>query len=315
MLRVTLDIYSGRQNPSWLLSDKEESELLDRVMGTPDIMLPILMKTGGLGYRGFIVEVEKDDGISAWSRTRSKNSQIQLPSLFRIGGNYDEQQVAQQWMLETSYKESSEVDDFLREISSEGMLKQKEVKSASQKDQYDFDYDEANQHIGIVDSSQVSGRGPGMSCSSNYFSGTDFTDWNRFWNVRRNNCYCFGANHMKGSFGLPGRKGGSPVTPDDLSKSTMENALIADGWKHNCDSANNLTIACVVWQDHSGYRDFHFYRTVTSTGIWGHKQGENPAETIDESGETIYDPETCDRGEYHFFYGYFYQDNSTTTIA
>lgn len=52
-MRVELDIFSGRPNPSWELSVDEAAELSRR--------LAALIKTetrpdeGGLGYRGFVI--------------------------------------------------------------------------------------------------------------------------------------------------------------------------------------------------------------------------------------------------------------------
>lgn len=41
MPRIELDIFSGRPNPSWILSPKEERELVERVKADPSLMLPV----------------------------------------------------------------------------------------------------------------------------------------------------------------------------------------------------------------------------------------------------------------------------------
>jgi len=51
-MRVELDLFSGRPNPSWELSEREASELgklLERVTLRTECELP------GLGYRGFVL--------------------------------------------------------------------------------------------------------------------------------------------------------------------------------------------------------------------------------------------------------------------
>ena len=53
---VTLDIYSGRPNPSWLLPQREEQQLLSRLkaLNEPTDKRPS-GSFGGLGYRGFFI--------------------------------------------------------------------------------------------------------------------------------------------------------------------------------------------------------------------------------------------------------------------
>jgi hypothetical protein len=54
--RVTLDIFSGRLNPSWLLSEREEQQLVKRLkaLNEPTDRRPS-GSFGGLGYRGFCI--------------------------------------------------------------------------------------------------------------------------------------------------------------------------------------------------------------------------------------------------------------------
>ena len=56
MIVVELDVFSGRPNPRWQLSPREIRELVDRVTADRSILLPRNANTGGLGYRGFIIE-------------------------------------------------------------------------------------------------------------------------------------------------------------------------------------------------------------------------------------------------------------------
>jgi len=50
-VQVTLDVFSGRPNPSWFLSADEEQELVRRLQGLPSGHGP--SPEGDLGYRGF----------------------------------------------------------------------------------------------------------------------------------------------------------------------------------------------------------------------------------------------------------------------
>lgn len=50
--------------------------------------------------------------------------------------------------------------------------------------------------------------------------------------------------------------------------------------------------------------DYHFYRQ-NRNGTWSHKMGEGSVRTYDRDGNTIYNPETCNRGKYDKFVGFF----------
>lgn len=50
--------------------------------------------------------------------------------------------------------------------------------------------------------------------------------------------------------------------------------------------------------------DYHWYRQ-DADGLWSHKPGGDMVTRLDNSGELIIDPKTCDRGGYTVFVGYF----------
>lgn len=50
-MEVTLDVFSGRPNPSWTLSPDEEADLARRLSGLPPSEAPPAAED--LGYRGF----------------------------------------------------------------------------------------------------------------------------------------------------------------------------------------------------------------------------------------------------------------------
>lgn len=57
MLTVELDIFSGRPNPRWTLSEAEEKELVNYILANPASILPDTLGQAQLGYRGFIVRI------------------------------------------------------------------------------------------------------------------------------------------------------------------------------------------------------------------------------------------------------------------
>ncbi len=56
-MRVELDVYSGRPNPRWELTDQQAAELLKRLEAAQPVPGDST-SFDGLGYRGFVVKAE-----------------------------------------------------------------------------------------------------------------------------------------------------------------------------------------------------------------------------------------------------------------
>jgi len=50
--------------------------------------------------------------------------------------------------------------------------------------------------------------------------------------------------------------------------------------------------------------DYHWYRQNID-GTWSHKKGTHAVTNIDDDGNIIYNPETCNRGRYTEFVGFY----------
>lgn len=281
MLSVELDIYSGMPNPTWILTDMEEAQLVDRILAVPNLMLPLSADTGGLGYRGFIVTaVSETDG--AWGKAK-------LPSTFRIGGVYDKDKSATAWLLETSEKPDTEVDDYLRQLAADGIVAAQPLEEPN-----------------AGPTGTVGPTGGGQSCASNYLtSDTDFSFWNGSSYISYNNCYNYASNYRNNTFAQPGRAGGQVWTA--LTCSNMSAAVRRDGYADSClgSGAKNISICLVIAPN----RDFHFYR-LCARGHWCHKPGKTAARNYDNSGRWITSVESCDRWIYTDVCGYFFSNQS-----
>lgn len=268
MLQVELDIFSGRRNPKWTLSPKEEKEFLDRITAEPQVMLPAAATNGRLGYRGYVVTAVSED------------IHRKLPSRFRVGGQPGSQRDLNLWLLDTSEKVDTEVDDYLREVAA-GVIRKDELAQ------------------GDVDI--LTDKGSLASCASNYLtSSTDFSFWNGSPYVYYNNCYNFASNYRSNTFAQPGLQTGYSL-PYPPTCSNVRTGCISDGWADTCRASNNLTICLVIWPG----TDFHFYR-LCSSGRWCHKPGQTPAKNTDDSGNLITSPATANRGPYTTLCEYFY---------
>gem|GEM_PF-1636748 len=67
-MKVELDAFSGRPNPTWILSSSESTELLILLRSLPKKDEPF--EEGGLGYRGFV--------LSGFEETENLPSQIRV---------------------------------------------------------------------------------------------------------------------------------------------------------------------------------------------------------------------------------------------
>jgi hypothetical protein len=246
-------------------------------MGEKSLVSPVYDVESQLGYRGFIVR--------SMSEGRGPLEKAGLPTDFRIGGLRSLEPESALWMLQTSEKKDSQVDDFLRDKVRNSII---EI---------------------VEDESRAPEKGPGQSCVSNYLtSSTNFSFWNgTTYHQQNNNCYNFASNYRSNTFAQPGRVSGSAITQAQCYCGTAANKVRADGYSDYClgGSAQNISIALVI---DPGW-DFHFYRLCTS-GRWCHKAGSTPATNRDNSGNYISNPETCNRGDYTDFCGYFFADGA-----
>jgi hypothetical protein len=336
MLEVELDIFSAMPNPRWVLSEREERELVSRIEAEPAQMSPVATteEQFSLGYRGLIVRMIKS-GEGPWEQALLPSGES-LPGEFRVGSRPTTGEPAAGWLLSTSERahKNSRVTDELRAVADQGVA----LVQSSQQAVTPAEFTPPSAEVPDAESGHLptmagegadSPNGEGAvaeqsvrgatwyACPSNVFV-ANADVFNRPENVTRNNCYCFASNHLAGvRYALPGRRGGRPAT--SITCGGVIDGLRADGWKDGCQQ-NGLTIVLVIWP----YNDYHFYRLVTGGPYWwwGHKPGGTPAKYTDDCGNSIYQyngqgyaPNNCCRGRYTDFCGYFYQNNGTAFVA
>ena len=73
MLRVTVDIFSGRPNPQWIVPFDNASNLLQNIANAPEVIEYADPATLGLGYRGLKIDLISDD----------LHREMRLPASFR----------------------------------------------------------------------------------------------------------------------------------------------------------------------------------------------------------------------------------------
>ena len=91
-----------------------------------------------------------------------------------------------------------------------------------------------------------------------------------------------------------------------MACNTVTTAAMADGLVKRCKCLHSSgTRAGFMALVIDPGVDYHWYRHQRG-GFWGHKPGQTAARNTDNSSVVIANPETCDRGGYTDFCGYFY---------
>lgn len=273
-LRITIDIFSGRENPVVEFGGKKLEEITERLtptrkFQTKELGLPPVPT---LGYRGLVVE---QLGVPLKD----------LPGTFRVASgtafgreiSYAIADEAFEDFVCGSVPKELPIDDFRREID-------------RLKELHDF-WNKWRWGDGIV--------WPPLKvkckCAPIYEP-----DW---WNVSTrqpyNNCYNYATNYRTNTFAQPGRASGAmynALNCTEVKAGAVADELIDSPSADNkCPNEGHL-VALVIW---SGV-DYHWYRKGIY-GKWSHKPGGTAVTNLDNSGNTIADPRNADRGGYTDF--------------
>ena len=272
---VTLNIYSGRQNPSWELSDDQVKDFVGKIADASDttFMKPPGI-AGRLGYRGFSVKSIREPDLDRDIYLDSGILDLDRFDLNRVVGDSS----LEKWLLTTA---GSTVDKELTSIVEGELLARP-----------DFDSTQGNS------SSGPPAYNPGK--------------WNNDASIRsRNNCYNYSNDKITNTFAQPGRGSGqvfSELTCLDVGAASERDGQVpADS--ASSSPAKGHFIALVIWPG----RDYHWYR-LDENAKWSHKPGQTRATNVDNSGNLINDPEACDRGFYTSWCGYYHCVPSQTNI-
>ncbi|MFE9747907.1 hypothetical protein ACFYOT_23640 [Saccharothrix saharensis] len=292
MLRITVDVFSGRPNPVWELQDEARAREALRVLGREaELFTSAAPRIGRLGLRGLVVEAVEDDivgdlragsylavGADA-AGARATELAERLISLVRQGGTPLD--------VGDDFPGTGLLDLLVSEL---GRVDGEGVRRAAT--------------TGVDGDAPKAQASPSTLCmvESAKFN-PDF--WNDDENIRlNNNCYNYASNRVTNTFAQPGRGAGKVIK--NVACPDVGNAALADGMHQqgDClpDSEKPRWFTALVIAP--GF-DYHWYRHQIEK-FWGHKPAGTDATNLDNSGNVIHDPETADRGPYTDFCGYFY---------
>lgn len=285
MFRVTLDVFFGRANPSWIVTGLPAQEAL-RAIALNRGMISAVKPVYCTGYRGTQIELLSDELSSLYG----------LPDHFTIAsaGAADLSAgiaLTQQLIAAATDRLGEHYDDLARTHIATELAAVRAPPS-----------------IALL-SADASASGPELAAMEPPVRGctVESGPYNpAFWSgprQRTNNCYAYAANKPTGHWAqIPGAGSGHPVTrytPQDVAAATKR-----DGG-HDVDvcfdqsESPRWLVALVICPG----IDFHWYRH-SKEGFWGHKPAQYEVTNLDCSGKLLIDPKHCDRGRYTQFYGY-----------
>lgn len=294
MLRMTIDVFSGRPNPSFIVTGQDADELLKDISRNRGALTDVNAGYTGLGFRGVLVEPLSDELASA----------LNLPTEFKVGGG-DSQSDSK------SFELAERIIRSMRKFASSSPLADSPV-------QFDADLEEFL--LDQLGNTAPESPGSGQTANDGSPAGAPLPPQDitcqiekgkfnpGFWNTPNvqpyNNCYNYASNFKTNTFAQPGKGAGAQYT--QLTCPEVTRGALADGCHRRFDcfpdgEKPRWLIAMVV----APGRDYHWFR-LQQEGFWGHKPGSTPAKNTDNNGAVITNPETCARAPYTDFCGYFY---------
>lgn len=306
-LKITIDIFSGRENPVIELTEQESLEALKQLKPIRKIEEkgkefppePIL------GYRGLIIEqTGKPDGS--------------LPKVFLyVHGDLFGERLAHKAASET-------FEEFV--CGSTGLITRLKLG----KEFSDFVLEEIERLKELrflLDPQIIELREKRLSAwwPCRWWCPCYWWWWRRckcaplyepiWWNDSgqiqyNNNCYNYATNYRTDTYAQPGEAANAKWTnlsacdvpsPDISAKmGAISDCLIdAPAADNRCPSKGHL-VALVIRPGNMYTWDYHWYRKGRNK-YWSHKPGGTPVTNLDNSGNAISDPRTADRGGYTEF--------------
>lgn len=303
MLRIEADLFSGRPNPVWMITDAElTKQLLADIAERPGAIAKQGAGFNGLGFRELRIDVMSDDE----PRRRGVPRQFALASTaaedLKASGALA-QRLIQSMPVRSDVQllehAITPLSGKLRDALLERLIRYLADPPRPRKPS--LPPSPPNPLRTTIDDEK---------CKKCQYEVSQFNPG--FWNTAavqpHNNCYNYGRNWRTDTFAQPGRAHGAQT--GTMACGAVTTAAMADGLKKRCDCLPQSEwprrlMALVI---DPGW-DYHWYRHQRG-GFWGHKPGRTAAKNVDNSNAVIVNPETCNRGGYTDFCGYFYAGRS-----
>ena len=285
-LKITIDIFSGRENPVIELTGNEAKEALERLKPAGKLAKDAagLPPVSTLGYRGMVIE-QTGEPVKG------------LPKTFKLA-NGD--------MFGTRLAHRAADENFEEFLCNTESLKSR---TDIAKDFPKLLRKEVVALRGIRDKLPIIG-----TVITEPPIGTVITPIKlacpcaplyepAWWNVPArqpyNNCYNYATNYRTNTFAQPGRAAGAmytALTCAAVKPAAVKDELIDSPTADNKCPGEGHLVALVIWPG----VDYHWYR-MNRNGKWSHKPGSTAVTNLDNGGAIISDPRTANRGGYTQF--------------
>jgi len=281
-LKITFDVFSGRQNPSVVLTAQESADLLARIGPIPPHPAGAAQPASDastLGYRGLVIEQLQPGPAGIPQRFRIAGAALSAPS-----GNLKtispaiEQSILGNAALLARAAIPAELSTIIQ------------AQSAA--------------HPATAPTSPSAPTAGPLVCrcaplyEPNWWNDGATGGAKQFWN----NCYNYACDYRTDTFAQPGNASNAQWT--HLTCANVGPAAVKDGLQNikittiKCPSEGHLVALC-MWENF----DYHWYR-MGRDGLWTHKPGGTAVTNVDNSGHLITDPRLADRGVYVGFCGF-----------
>lgn len=293
-LRITVDVFSGRPNPSVVVTGMEERDLLARLAparaGVIDRGAAARLAPGAasrLGYRGLMVERLAEAAASGTARERRTRA-VAAPL-----------RVAHGAVLGPTGPRA------LRDPTLEALVTSPSgpFRAAGLEprllDHLAGEIEAARLRPAVAARARVTAAAGADRCACAPLWDPGW--WNDGGPIQSgNNCYNYATDHRSDTYAQPGRANGATyasMSAADVRTAAIADALLDGPQRNKCPGRGHLVALCVSpW-------DFHWYRKQRS-GSWTHKPGPDPVTQLDNANQPIPDPRTADRGPYTQFVGF-----------
>jgi hypothetical protein len=301
MLRITADVFSGRPNPVWEVSDEGEARTtLRELTGDRTLLAETEPAQSGLGFRGFRIEMLNDELAQDFSVGASVYLAVGPQARGPRAAEFAERLIALSERGETptgTVEGAMPLETPLRDFLTTQLELPTRLPPRSR--------------VSVADEAEIvppeEAAAPAVTCNLE-FGAFNPGFWNNDARIKKcNNCYNYASNWRTDTFAQPGLGCGRELTAANCGEVTR--AALCDGMhrRFSCfpDAEKPRWLVAMVVAPSIG--DYHWYRKHKE-GFWGHKPGQTEARNYDNRGpgHVISNPETADRGPYTLFCGYFY---------
>ncbi len=292
-MKIKLHIYSGRRNPTWVLSESDLEDLRTELME----VIETYNEASGhfrLGFQGITIEPTSEQEDSEFG-FQSRQLRLVDP---RASIKNTEVKLAKKLLSTAGYK----LSDYLKNRVARQM---DELESGQRNGEDESCSERDDDNVG------KSSRTIQEECVVQALPYNPV-----FWNnnptrLENNNCYNYATNCANDTFAQPGNHSGQPFS--QFTCSNVSAAAERDGLEVRCnETVYKVALVMTPTNIPIDDQDYHWYRLVENEDFWGHKPGATDVTNLDDSGQIIRDPRTADRGDYTIFCQEMYVPIGTT---